>query len=96
MAVEHNASPARADLNDFQLRLAKEYGCKIVVDTDAHATGELDQMRWGITQLRRAWLTRDDVLNTLPLPAFLAAPPSQALTGRLPHSVSSMTLGLAR
>src|SRR5271155_637345 len=66
VAVEHNASPARADLNDLHLRLAKQHGCKIVVDTDAHATEELDQMRYGITQLRRAWLTPPDVVNTEP------------------------------
>jgi DNA polymerase (family 10) len=66
VAVEHNASPARADLNDLHLRLAKRHGCKIVVDTDAHATEELDQMRYGITQLRRAWLTPSDILNTEP------------------------------
>jgi DNA polymerase (family 10) len=66
IAVEHNASPARADLNDLHLRLAKQHGCRIVVNTDAHATEELDQMRFGITQLRRAWLTKQDVLNTLP------------------------------
>jgi DNA polymerase (family 10) len=64
VAVEHNASPARADLNDLNLRLAKQYGCKIVVDTDAHSTEELDQMRYGITQLRRAGLTPADILNT--------------------------------
>jgi DNA polymerase (family X) len=66
VAVEHNASPARADLNDLHLRLAKQHGCKIVVDTDAHATEELDQIRYGITQLRRAWLTPADILNTQP------------------------------
>ncbi len=66
VAVEHNASPARADLNDLHLRLAKQHGCKIVVDTDAHATDELDQMRFGITQLRRAWLTAADLVNTAP------------------------------
>lgn len=65
VAVEHNASPARADLNDLHLKLAKELGAKIVVNTDAHATEELDQMRYGITQLRRAWLTKEDVLNTV-------------------------------
>jgi DNA polymerase (family 10) len=74
VAVEHNASPARADLSDLHLRRAKELGCKIVVNTDAHSTEELDQMRYGITQLRRAWLTADDVLNTLATAdAFLAA-----------------------
>jgi DNA polymerase (family 10) len=66
VAVEHNASPARSDLNDLNLRLAKQYGCKIVVDTDAHSTEELDQIRYGITQLRRAWLTPADILNTQP------------------------------
>jgi len=77
VAVEHNASPARADLNDLNLRLAKQHGCKIVVDTDAHATEELDQMRYGITQLRRAWLTAADVLNTQPT--------AEALLNRLRH-----------
>jgi DNA polymerase (family 10) len=66
VAVEHNASPLRADLSDLHLRRAHELGCKIVVDTDAHATEELDQMRYGITQLRRAWLAAGDVLNALP------------------------------
>ena len=66
VAVEHNANPARADLNDLNLRLAKQHGCKIVVNTDAHSTEELDQIRFGITQLRRAWLTPADILNTQP------------------------------
>ncbi|ADV83749.1 DNA polymerase/3'-5' exonuclease PolX [Terriglobus saanensis] len=73
VAVEHNASPARADLNDRNLRLAKELGCRISVNTDAHSTDELDKMRFGITQLRRAWLSPSDVLNTLEADAFLAA-----------------------
>ena len=70
VAVEHNAAPARADLSDLHLRVAKQHGCKIVVDTDAHSTEELDLMRFGITQLRRAWLTAGDVLNALPFQDF--------------------------
>jgi DNA polymerase (family 10) len=70
--VEHNAAPARADLNDLNLRLAKEQGCKIVVDTDAHTTEELDQIDHGIVQLRRAWLGPSDVLNTRPVDELLA------------------------
>ena len=66
VAVEHNAHPARADLNDLNLRLAKQLGCKIVVNTDAHSTEDLDMMHFGITQLRRAWLTPHDILNTQP------------------------------
>lgn len=73
VAVEHNANPARADLNDLHLRLAKQHGCKIVVNTDAHSTSELDQMRFGITQLRRAWLTAADLLNTQPTAEALLA-----------------------
>jgi DNA polymerase (family 10) len=73
VAVEHNASPSRTDLSDANMRLAKSLGCKIVVDTDAHATGELDHLDHAIVQLRRAWLTAPDVLNTAPTPqAFLA------------------------
>lgn len=73
VAVEHNAAPARADLSDSNLRLAKELGCKISTNTDAHAVADMDRLRFGITQLRRAWLTAADVLNTLEADAFLAA-----------------------
>ncbi len=73
VAVEHNAAPPRADLSDANLRLAKDLGCRISVNTDAHATAELDRMRFGITQLRRAWLSPADVINTLDADAFLAA-----------------------
>ncbi|WP_047497693.1 DNA polymerase/3'-5' exonuclease PolX [Terriglobus sp. TAA 43] len=73
VAVEHNAAPARADLSDLNLRKTKSLGCKISVNTDAHSLEDLDKMRFGITQLRRAWLTKDDVLNTLDADAFLKA-----------------------
>jgi DNA polymerase (family 10) len=73
IAVEHNASPARADLSDLHLRQAKELGCKLVVNTDAHSTDQLDQIDDGIVQLRRAWLTAHDLLNTLPVDQLLAA-----------------------
>jgi DNA polymerase (family 10) len=73
VAVEHNAAPARADLSDLHLRQAKELGCKIVVNTDAHGTEEFDQIDDGIVQLRRAWLQAGDVLNTLPVERLLGA-----------------------
>jgi DNA polymerase (family 10) len=69
VAVEHNAAPARTDLSDAHMRLAKSLGCKISINTDAHATEELDYMEDGIIQLRRAWLTADDVINTAPTAA---------------------------
>jgi DNA polymerase (family 10) len=71
VAVEHNAAPARSDLSDLHLRQAKEQGCKIVVDTDAHSTDELDQIDDGIIQLRRAWLSAADLLNTRPVEQLL-------------------------
>jgi len=73
VAVEHNAYPDRLDLCDRDLRLAKELGCKISINTDSHHTSHMDKMRYGIRQLRRAWLTKQDVLNTLPPVDFLAA-----------------------
>jgi DNA polymerase (family 10) len=73
VAVEHNAAPERLDLSDRELRLAKELGCKIVINTDAHSLRDLNKMRYGMRQLRRAWLTAGDVLNTLGAESFLAA-----------------------
>jgi DNA polymerase (family 10) len=73
VAMEHNAAPARLDLSDRDLRLARELGCKLVINTDAHETRTLGQMNYGIRQLRRAWLEPKDVLNTLGPDEFLAA-----------------------
>jgi DNA polymerase (family 10) len=71
--MEHNAAPERLDLCDRDLRLAKELGCKIVISTDAHETRIVGKFGYGIRQLRRAWLKREDVLNTLPAEQFLAS-----------------------
>jgi DNA polymerase (family 10) len=73
VAVELNSNPHRLDLKDSHLLLARELGCKIVVSTDSHRTTELDLMRFGVEQARRAWLTPGDVLNTLPGDELLQA-----------------------
>lgn len=73
VAVEHNADPNRLDLCDRDLRMAKEHGCRVVVNTDAHHVSSLEKMHYGIRQLRRAWLTPEDVLNTRSGAEFLAA-----------------------
>jgi DNA polymerase (family 10) len=73
LAVEHNAAPERLDLNDRDLRLAKELGCKIVIDSDSHDARNLGRMDCGIRQLRRAWLGPGDVLNTLGAEDILVA-----------------------
>jgi len=73
VAVELNAYPDRLDLCDRHLRLAKQHGVKIVINTDSHHTSHLEKIRFGILQARRAWLTRADVLNTLPAKQFARA-----------------------
>jgi DNA polymerase (family 10) len=73
VAVEHNAAPERLDLNDRDLRLAKELGCKIAINSDSHDARNLGKMDYGLRQLRRAWLGPEDVLNTLGAEEFLAA-----------------------
>lgn len=66
--VELNAHPERLDLADLACSRAKALGVKVAISTDAHAGGDLDKMRFGIDQARRAWLEADDVLNTRPWP----------------------------
>jgi DNA polymerase (family 10) len=72
VAVEINASPYRLDLSAEHAYRAREKGVKIVVSTDAHNERELDYMRFGVDQARRAWCEPKDVLNTLPWPDFRA------------------------
>ena len=73
VALELNSSPNRLDLRDSHLKLAKELGCKVVINTDSHRTRELDLMRYGVEQARRAGLEPGDVLNTLPFEDLQAA-----------------------
>jgi DNA polymerase (family 10) len=73
VAMELNSYPERLDLNDVHLRMAKQHGVKIVINTDSHHTSHMEKLRYGITQARRAWLTKDDILNTLPLQNFAQA-----------------------
>src|ERR1700691_1891526 len=73
VAMELNSYPDRLDLNDVHLRQAKQRGVKIVINTDSHHTSHLDKIRYGILQARRAWLTKDDALNTLPAQQFAKA-----------------------
>ncbi len=65
-ALEINAYPLRLDLNDINCRRAKEKGIKLVISTDSHTTDQLKYMHLGVSTARRGWVTKDDVLNTLP------------------------------
>jgi DNA polymerase (family 10) len=73
VAMELNSYPDRLDLGDVHLRLAKQHGVKIVINTDSHHTSHMEKLRYGVTQARRAWLKKEDVLNTLPVAKFARA-----------------------
>jgi DNA polymerase (family 10) len=73
VAAEHNAAPERLDLCDRDLRLAKEVGCRVVIDSDSHDSRNLGRMDYGVHQLRRAWLEPGDVLNAREPEEFLAS-----------------------
>jgi len=73
VAMELNSYPDRLDLNDVHLRQAKQQGVKIVINTDSHHTSHMEKIRYGVLQARRAWLSTNDVLNTLPVEAFKKA-----------------------
>src|SRR3954453_15770467 len=62
--LEINSQPDRLDLTDVHARAAREAGLKLVIDSDGHEVGALDFVELGVGQARRAWLTKDDVLNT--------------------------------
>jgi DNA polymerase (family 10) len=62
--LEIDSQPDRLDLTDVHARAAREAGVKLVIDSDGHEIGALDYVELGVGQARRAWLTKDDVLNT--------------------------------
>ncbi|HEX5622566.1 MAG TPA: DNA polymerase/3'-5' exonuclease PolX [Solirubrobacteraceae bacterium] len=68
--IEINSSPDRRDLNEIHARAAAEAGVRILINTDAHAISDLDFRRYGVATARRAWLTKDQVANTLPWKKF--------------------------
>jgi DNA polymerase (family 10) len=73
VVMECNSYPDRLDLTDVHLRMCKERGVKVVIDTDSHNTPHLSFIRHGVTMARRGWLEKANVINTLPVDKFLAA-----------------------
>ena len=55
VALEVNAYPQRLDLSDGHLRIAKEYGVPIMINTDTHITSHFDYMNYGVSVARRGW-----------------------------------------
>ncbi len=78
VAMEINGQPDRTDLSDVNARFAREKGVRFVIDTDSHSTRQLEFMRYGVFAARRAGLTKDHVLNTLPFERFRTALRSRA------------------
>lgn len=69
--LELNAFPDRLDLNDVNLKTAKEMGIKISISTDAHSIEALLWMKFGVAQARRGWLEAKNVVNTYALKKLL-------------------------
>ncbi|HEV2139398.1 MAG TPA: DNA polymerase/3'-5' exonuclease PolX [Nitrososphaerales archaeon] len=69
--LEIDGEPRRLDLDEIWANRAMEEGVPIVVDSDAHSVGELDNVGYGVTVARRAWLEQKDVANTKRLRALL-------------------------
>ncbi len=72
VALEINCNPRRLDLDAPYARRAIELGIPICINTDAHSPAMLDDLSYGVTIARRGWVTPQHVLNTKPLPEFLA------------------------
>jgi DNA polymerase (family 10) len=92
VVMEANAYPERLDLSDVHLRMAKQRGCKMVISTDSHSTGNLLYMKYGVMTARRGWIEKKDVINTLPLADFLAAlRPKPGAAHAQPHAAKGQT-----
>jgi DNA polymerase (family 10) len=72
-AIEVNGDPRRLDLEPRWIRAARQRGIKFVVSTDAHSIRNLENLPYGVAMARRGWLSRDDILNTLPVKEFMEA-----------------------
>jgi DNA polymerase (family X) len=64
--LEINSQPDRLDLRDVHARAAREAGLRLTISSDSHRIPELANVEYGVAQARRAWLTKDDVVNTRP------------------------------
>jgi DNA polymerase (family 10) len=72
VALEINAHPSRLDLDDMYARRAKELGIPISINTDSHSEEDFDMLFYGVATARRAWLTKEDVINTWSTKKLLA------------------------
>ena len=66
-ALEINSHPDRLDLRDEHVLRARNHGVRFSVDTDAHSTLHLSNLRFGVGTAQRGWVTGAEVINTWPL-----------------------------
>ena len=71
VAIEINANCKRLDLDWRYVRQARDKGIKLCISPDAHSTGAIDFMKYGVGIARKGWLSADDILNNLPVDEFL-------------------------
>jgi DNA polymerase (family 10) len=71
--LEINSYPERLDLDDQNIRRAKEAGIKMVINTDSHHKDQMRFIEFGIAQARRGWAEKEDIINCWPLEKLLKA-----------------------
>ncbi len=69
--LEINSSPYRMDLSRFYIKRAKAEGVKMVINTDSHQKDQLELMEYGISQARRGWAEKEDIINVQPMEKLL-------------------------
>ncbi len=69
--LEINANPYRLDLNDENIKKAKEIGVKMVINADAHQKEQMSFMEYGVFQARRGWAEKEDIINCWPVEKML-------------------------
>ena len=69
--LEINSAPERLDLNSLNIRRSKEAGIKMIINTDSHHKDQLELMEYGVSQARRGWAEKKDIINTLPVDELL-------------------------
>lgn len=72
-AIEINGDPWRLDMEPRWIREARKRKIKFVISVDAHSTGAMNNLKYGVGMARRGWLRKGEVLNTLGVKAFSRA-----------------------
>ncbi len=67
VALEINSQPLRLDLNDTNIMKASQYKVKFSIGSDSHITSQIGFLKYGVATARRGWLTKDRIVNTMPL-----------------------------